>query len=225
MTKATKTGRIELRTEQSREGRIRFAAELSHKSLSAFILDAASSRAEEVISSASETSVPSDFFDKLWSSLDSPPGPNPALARRARTEPAVDARALFDRQRIVEYVAVDGNEETAQGGFQVAGIGEGRIRYGTGGSGIHSGRGGIGGVQGIAAGIRGGWRGRCGRRIGGGCGSNLGKNRTRAKRDRGDENAPHSRCPPSRDPVIHDPTRHGFRPPFKSWFHIPLPGS
>lgn len=92
MTKATKTGRIELRTEQSREGRIRFAAELSHQSLSAFILDAASSRAEDVIASASVTAVPSDFFDKLWSSLDSSPRPNPALARRARAKRRVAQR-------------------------------------------------------------------------------------------------------------------------------------
>jgi uncharacterized protein (DUF1778 family) len=86
MTKSTKTGRIELRTERSRESRIRFAAELSHQSLSAFILDAASSRAEDVIASASVTAVPSHFFDKLWSSLDSPPRPNSALARRARAK-------------------------------------------------------------------------------------------------------------------------------------------
>lgn len=68
MTKGTKTGRIELRAEQSREARIRFAADLSHQSLSAFILEAASSRAEDVIASASVTAIPSDFFDKLWSS-------------------------------------------------------------------------------------------------------------------------------------------------------------
>ncbi len=92
MAKPTKAGRIELRTEQSRERRIRFAAELSHQSLSAFILDAASSRAEDVIASASVTSVPSDFFDKLWSSLELPPRPNPALARRARAKRRVAQR-------------------------------------------------------------------------------------------------------------------------------------
>lgn len=86
MAKPTKTGRIELRTDRSREGRIRFAAELSHQSLSAFILDAAASRAEDVIASASVTAVPSEFFQKLWSSLDSPPRPNPALVRRARAK-------------------------------------------------------------------------------------------------------------------------------------------
>lgn len=86
MPRANKTGRIELRTERSRERRIRFAAELSHQSLSAFILDAASSRAEDVIASASVTVVSSDFFDKVWASLDSPPRPNPTLARRARAK-------------------------------------------------------------------------------------------------------------------------------------------
>jgi uncharacterized protein (DUF1778 family) len=92
MPKATKTGRLELRTESSREGRIRFAAELSHQSLSAFILDAASRRAEDVIASMSTTAVPPDFFDKLWASLDSPPHPNPPLARRARAKRRVSQR-------------------------------------------------------------------------------------------------------------------------------------
>jgi uncharacterized protein (DUF1778 family) len=92
MPKAPKTGRIELRTEQSRERRIRFAAELSHQSLSAFILDAAASRAEDVIASASTTTIPSDFFDKLWASLEGPPRPNAALVRRARAKRRVSQR-------------------------------------------------------------------------------------------------------------------------------------
>lgn len=92
MTNRTKTGRIELRTERAREKRIRFAAELSHQSLSAFIIDAASTRAEEVIARTSQTVIAPDFFDKLWSSLDSPPRPNRALARRARSRRRVSQR-------------------------------------------------------------------------------------------------------------------------------------
>jgi uncharacterized protein (DUF1778 family) len=81
---AAKTERIELRADAERARRIRYAAELSHQGISAFVLDAASERAERVITSASVTSVPSDFFDALWDALDRPATPNPALARRAQ---------------------------------------------------------------------------------------------------------------------------------------------
>ena len=80
---ATRTSRIELRTDPEREQRIRYAAELEHQSVSAFVLDAAAERAEQVIASASATVVPSDFFDRLWEALDSPVEPSPALERRS----------------------------------------------------------------------------------------------------------------------------------------------
>jgi uncharacterized protein (DUF1778 family) len=80
---AAKTGRIEVRTDAEREHRIRYAAELSNVSVSAFVLDAASERAERVITSASVTTVTGDFFDALWEALEEPPAPNPVLTRRA----------------------------------------------------------------------------------------------------------------------------------------------
>jgi len=80
---AIKTARIELRAAPARERRIRYAAELARQSVSAFVLDAASDRAEQVIASSSATVVPSEFFDELWAALDSPPQPNAALKRRA----------------------------------------------------------------------------------------------------------------------------------------------
>ncbi len=89
---ATRTSRIELRADPERERRIRYAAELEHQSVSAFVLDAAASRAEEIIASASSTVVPSEFFDRLWDALDEPPAPNPALRRRARSDRRVDQR-------------------------------------------------------------------------------------------------------------------------------------
>ena len=87
---ASRTSRIELRADPARERRIRYAAELEHQSLSAFVLEAAASRAEEVIASASATFVPSDYFDELWNALDEAPSPDPALQRRARTDRRVD---------------------------------------------------------------------------------------------------------------------------------------
>jgi uncharacterized protein (DUF1778 family) len=83
-----RTARLELRAEVERERRIRYAAELSHQSVSAFVLDAASRRAEDVIAASTSTVVPSAWFDELWEALDRPPVANPALealARRPRT--------------------------------------------------------------------------------------------------------------------------------------------
>lgn len=78
-----RTSRIEIRAEAGREQRIRYAAELSHQSLSAFVLDAAAERAEAVIASSSATVVPSEWFDGLWAALEAPPAPNAALRARA----------------------------------------------------------------------------------------------------------------------------------------------
>lgn len=89
---ATRTSRIELRADPERERRIRYAAELEHQSVSAFVLDAAAERAEEVISSAPATVVPSNFFDNLWDALDEPATPNPNLQRRARARRQIDQR-------------------------------------------------------------------------------------------------------------------------------------
>jgi uncharacterized protein (DUF1778 family) len=89
---APRTSRIELRTDQDRERRIRYAAELENRSVSAFVLDAAAERAEEVIASASSTTVPSDFFDQLWKALDTPGESSPALERRAAAERQIEQR-------------------------------------------------------------------------------------------------------------------------------------
>jgi len=87
-----RTSRIELRADPDREQRIRYAAQLRHQSLSAFVLEAAAERAEEVIASTSETAVPSDFFDQLWKALDETPRPSPALRRRAASKRRVEQR-------------------------------------------------------------------------------------------------------------------------------------
>jgi uncharacterized protein (DUF1778 family) len=78
-----RTARIELRAEPEREETIREAARLANKSVSSFVLDAATERAEEVIRGAMTTTVPGDFFDELHRTLAEPPVPNPALQRAA----------------------------------------------------------------------------------------------------------------------------------------------
>lgn len=77
-----RTSRIELRASPERAERIHFAAELVNQSTSAFVLEAASRRAEEVIAANATTAVPPAFFDRLLSALDEPPRPNARLLRR-----------------------------------------------------------------------------------------------------------------------------------------------
>ena len=89
---ATRTSRIELRADPDREQRIRYAAELEYQSVSAFVLDAASDRAEQVIAAASATVVPTRFFDQLWEALEAPAEPSLALERRSVSERQVEQR-------------------------------------------------------------------------------------------------------------------------------------
>lgn len=65
-----RTERIEARIEPERAERIRYAAELVHTSMSAFVVDAAAERAEQVIADHRETIVPAEFFDSLLEALD-----------------------------------------------------------------------------------------------------------------------------------------------------------
>jgi uncharacterized protein (DUF1778 family) len=83
---ANRTKRIELRTHRVRAERIRYAARLEQKTVTGFMLDAATERAEDVISAATTTVAPSRFFDELWEALAAPSKPNAALARRARAK-------------------------------------------------------------------------------------------------------------------------------------------
>jgi uncharacterized protein (DUF1778 family) len=76
-----KSARIEVRTDARREALLKEAARLSDQTLTAFILDAASQRAEEVVAQANTTVVPSAFFDALLVALDQPRTPNAALEK------------------------------------------------------------------------------------------------------------------------------------------------
>jgi uncharacterized protein (DUF1778 family) len=82
----------ELRADSENELRIRFAAELSHQSVSDFVLDAASEKAERVIAASAATTVPSEVSDQLWRAAEAPPQPNESLRRRAAESRRVDQR-------------------------------------------------------------------------------------------------------------------------------------
>jgi uncharacterized protein (DUF1778 family) len=80
-----RSARIELRAQPAREARIRYAAKLQNKSVSAFVLEAATEKAEDVIAATSVTVLPADFFDQLMAALDEPSKPMPRLARAAKS--------------------------------------------------------------------------------------------------------------------------------------------
>jgi uncharacterized protein (DUF1778 family) len=68
---------INMRTDAERKRRLQTAADLSHESLTAFVLSAADERAERVIADSRTTLLPTDFFDEFFDSL--APEPTPAL--------------------------------------------------------------------------------------------------------------------------------------------------
>jgi uncharacterized protein (DUF1778 family) len=89
-----KTARIELRAEPEDEDRIRAAARLVNKSLSAFVMTAAVERANEVIASWTTTTVPSEFFDELLEALDDAPQASKALVEAAQARQVARTRQI-----------------------------------------------------------------------------------------------------------------------------------
>ena len=80
-----KTQRIEMRTDPDSEALIVQAARLTHQSVSAFVLDAATAEARRVLARVDHVVMPADQFDALISSLDTS-ADAPALTRAARRE-------------------------------------------------------------------------------------------------------------------------------------------
>lgn len=91
---AVKTDRLEARLSPDERARIERAASASGMSVSAFMVDAAVDRADEVITAATTTLVPADYFDSLVAALDEPDAA-PRLAKaakRARRNARITAR-------------------------------------------------------------------------------------------------------------------------------------
>jgi uncharacterized protein (DUF1778 family) len=80
---AVKSGRLEARVSPEQRARLEWAASLAGTSVSAFVVDAAVDRAEELLAAQMSTSVPADYFDQLVNALDQPDRA-PALAKAAR---------------------------------------------------------------------------------------------------------------------------------------------
>jgi uncharacterized protein (DUF1778 family) len=80
---AVKTDRMEARVSPEERQRIERAAAAQGVSVSAFMVNAAVDRADEVMAEATTTTVPADYFDSLLAALDLAE-PAPRLARAAK---------------------------------------------------------------------------------------------------------------------------------------------
>ncbi len=72
---------INMRTDRNRKRRLQLAADLSHESLTAFVLSAADEKAERIIAESRNTPLPAAFFDEFFDAL--APEPPPALTAAA----------------------------------------------------------------------------------------------------------------------------------------------
>jgi len=80
---AVKSDRLEARVSPEQRARLEWAARLAGTSVSAFVVDAALGRAEELMGAQMSTSVPADYFDRLVTTLDQADRA-PTLAKAAR---------------------------------------------------------------------------------------------------------------------------------------------
>ena len=69
---AVKTDRLEARLSPDQRERIEQAATAAGLSVSAFVVEVAVERADEIIAAATTTVVPADYFDDLLAALDEP---------------------------------------------------------------------------------------------------------------------------------------------------------
>lgn len=80
---ATKSERVEARLSAEERAQIERAARFEGRSLSAFMVDAAVERADQILAEQTKTVVPADYFDQLVAALDEPDRA-PRLRRAAK---------------------------------------------------------------------------------------------------------------------------------------------
>jgi uncharacterized protein (DUF1778 family) len=78
-----KSDRLEVRVSPRQRATLERAASLAGTSVSAFVVEAAVERAEELMAAQMSTTVSADYFDRLIDTLDRP-GRAPTLAKAAR---------------------------------------------------------------------------------------------------------------------------------------------
>ncbi len=91
---AVKSERLEARVSPEQRARLEWAASLAGTSVSAFVVDAAVDRAEELLAAQMSTTVPAGYFDQLVSALDEAErAPRLAkAAKRVARRPRISAR-------------------------------------------------------------------------------------------------------------------------------------
>ena len=80
---AAKSDRLEARVSPQQRATLEWAASLAGTSVSAFVVDAAVERAEELMATQMSTTVSADYFDRLVGVLDQA-ARAPTLAKAAR---------------------------------------------------------------------------------------------------------------------------------------------
>jgi uncharacterized protein (DUF1778 family) len=91
---AVKSDRLEARVSPEQRATLEWAARLAGTSVSAFVVDAAVERAEELMAAQMSTTVSADYFDRLIGAPDQPDRA-PTLtkaARRATRRPRIADR-------------------------------------------------------------------------------------------------------------------------------------
>jgi uncharacterized protein (DUF1778 family) len=81
---ALKTRRLEARVDEATSHDITRAAQLSHQSVSGFVVGAAVEKANQILARADRTLMPAEQFDALMDSLNRTAHPIPALLRHQR---------------------------------------------------------------------------------------------------------------------------------------------
>jgi uncharacterized protein (DUF1778 family) len=80
---AVKSDRLEARVSPDQRARLELAATIAGMSVSAFVVEAAVERAEEIVARQMSTTVPADYFDRLVFAIDEPDRA-PTLTKVAR---------------------------------------------------------------------------------------------------------------------------------------------
>jgi len=91
---AVKSDRLEARVSPEQRARLEWAASLAGTSVSAFVVDAAVDRAEELLAAQMSTTVPADYFEQLVGALDQPDRASTLAkaAKRVARRPRIAAR-------------------------------------------------------------------------------------------------------------------------------------
>jgi uncharacterized protein (DUF1778 family) len=91
---SVKSERLEARVSPEQRARLEWAAGLEGVSVSAFVVDAAVERAEQLMAAQMSTNVPGDYFDSLVAALDeaSQAATLAKAARRVNRRPRIVAR-------------------------------------------------------------------------------------------------------------------------------------